>query len=283
LRAGPPAHMICPMNAHPLRTAACLAAAALTVLLIAAPAGAQAPPTLASVFATDNVFTAEGGGPANVTVATGGHVNFSYFSGNSRHNVVFTAAKPTVCGISSGPAGNADALPSSPSPRGWEGGCDFQAAGTYPFVCGLHSNMTGSVTVVQGSGSPPPGPPPVVEAPAVIGAAATGLTVAARQRGITVRGSVRVRRSGSRLLARAFARRSALVVSSRSAQLVQVGRQSRTSLGAGRVSFSAKLNAAGRRALRRNGRLAITLRITVTPAEGRAYTATRTVVLRPAT
>jgi hypothetical protein len=80
--------------------------------------------------------------------------------------------------------------------------------------------------------------------------AATGLKIAQIQRGVSVRGSVRVQRAGSRLRA-------------------------------GRASFTAQLNVAGRSALRRNGRLAITLRLTVAPAEGRSYTATRTVILRP--
>ena len=40
--------------------------------------------------------------------------------------------------------------------------------------------------------------------------------------------------------------------------------------------------ASARRALRRDGRLAITLRLTVTPSSGVPYTATRSVVLRPA-
>jgi hypothetical protein len=81
------------------------------------------------------------------------------------------------------------------------------------------------------------------------------------------------------LLARAFARRGALS-GGRSTLLVQVGRQLRSSVGPGRVSFAVPLNAAARRALRRNGRLAITFRLTVDPTTGATYTATRTVILR---
>jgi hypothetical protein len=91
---------------------------------------------------------------------------------------------------------------------------------------------------------------------------------------------VQVARGGSRLLARAFARRGALS-GGRSALQVQIGRQLRSSVGATRVTFATALSATARRALRRNGRLAISLRLTVTPAHGAAYTATRTVVLRP--
>ncbi|MEA2141713.1 MAG: hypothetical protein QOI64_143 [Solirubrobacteraceae bacterium] len=269
-----------------LRPSTLLAAAVLAVLLVAAPAESQAPPTLASIYATDNAFTTDGGGAPNVTIAAGGHVNFSYFTGSSRHNVVFPGAKPTVCGISAGPAGTAAALPTEPSPRGWEGGCDFDVAGTYAFVCGLHSSMTGSVTAVATGASPPPPPAAPIEAPPVEqvtpgGPAASALTVATRQRGFSVRGSVTVARSGSRLLARAFARRRALYAGSRSLLDVQVARRLRSSVGAARVTFAAPLDSAARRALRRNGRLLITLRVTVTPADGAAYTAARTVILRP--
>lgn len=272
------------MNRYTLRRPAFLAVAVLAVLLLAAPAASQAPPTLASVIATDNVFTSEGGGGAEVTIAAGGHVNFTYFSGNTRHNVVFPGARPTVCGISDGPAGTSAALPSVPSPRVWEGGCDFDVAGTYAFVCGLHSSMTGSVTVVQTGASPPPpppGPPAVVEAPVAGGPAASGLTVAAQQRGFSVRGSVAVARTGSRVLARAFARRRSLYAGSRSGLEVQVGRQVRSGVGDARVTFAAPLSAAARRALRRNGRLLIVLRVSVTPAQGAAYTARRMIILRP--
>jgi hypothetical protein len=143
--------------------------------------------------------------------------------------------------------------------------------------------MSGSVTAVATGASPPP--PPVTEAPPVElnvdGPAASTVRVAARQRGFRVRGSVAVDRAGSRLLARAYARRKALFAGSRSLLDVQVGRQVRSSVGGSRVSFTVPVNAAARRTLRRNGRLLITLRLTVTPPDGKAYTARRTVILRP--
>ena len=90
------------MNARRL---AAVAGTALAMFLVAAPASSQAP-TLAAIMATDNVFTTDGGGPPNVTIAAGGHVNFAYFMGNNPHNVVFTGALPTVCGSSGGPPGH---------------------------------------------------------------------------------------------------------------------------------------------------------------------------------
>jgi hypothetical protein len=67
----------------------------------------------------------------------------------------------------------------------------------------------------------------------------------------------------------------------RSVKQVEVGRRLRSSVAAGRASFTVALSATARRALRRNGRLSISLRLTVTPDEGKSYTATRPVILRP--
>jgi plastocyanin len=253
----------------------------LAALLLPAPAAGQEPPTLEWVDAIDNEFINDDGGPAHVTIAAGGHVNFTYFTGNSRHNVVFPGARPTVCGISEGPAGTTAALPSVPSPPGWEGGCDFDVAGTYAFVCGLHSNMTGSVTVVQTGASPPPPPAGLPDVTLPGETPASGLSVAVQQRGYRVRGSVLVQRGGVRLVAQAFAQRRALYAGSRSRREVRVARHTRATGGGVRVAFSAALNRAARAALRRNGRLRIRLRLTLTPAEGAEQTATRTVILRP--
>jgi len=263
------------MNARRL---AAVAGTALAMLLVAAPASSQAP-TLVSIQASDNVFKTDAGGSPNVTILAGGHVNFAYFQGNNRHNVVFTGAVPTVCGSAGGPPATASALPGAPTSASWDGGCDFQTPGSYPFVCALHSNMTGSVTVVPAGTAPPP-PPPPPPPPTTLAAAASGLKVAVQQRGTSVRGTVKVARGSSRLLARAFARRKALS-GGRSNVQVEVGRQLRSSVSATKVTFAAALNSAARRALRRNGRLSISLRLTVTPDEGKAYTATRTVILRP--
>jgi hypothetical protein len=97
-----------------------------------------------------------------------------------------------------------------------------------------------------------------------------------------VRGTVRVRSADSTLLARAFARRKALF-GGRSMLQVSVGRRRlRATADGARLSFSVPLSAVARRALRRNGRLSISLRLSVTPPSGAPYTATRTVILRPA-
>ncbi|MEY2514442.1 MAG: hypothetical protein QOJ89_1800 [bacterium] len=258
-----------------LSLVAIVVAAAAGGLVLGSAAQGQAPST-AAIVAYDNVFRTVAGNEANVTIVAGGHVDFTYPEGSSRHNVVFTGKQPSVCGISQPPSSLTSApLPSTPTGPLWEGGCDFAETGAYPFVCGLHSNMTGNVTVVAPGTTPPP-PPPVAPA-------ASSLRVTSVQRGTSVRGSVRVRNAGSRLLARAFARRGALSGGTSTAQ-VAVGRQLRSSVPATRVSFSVPLSAAARRALRRSGRLAITLRLTVTPPSGLgpSYAAVRSVILHPA-
>jgi hypothetical protein len=97
---------------------------------------------------------------------------------------------------------------------------------------------------------------------------------------VALRGSVRVRRANARLRARAYARRGALSGGS-STTLVLVGSRVRVAASAGRVSFSVPLSSTARRALRRQGRLAIVFRLTVSPARGGTpYTASRPVVMR---
>jgi hypothetical protein len=170
-------------------------------------------------------------------------------------------------------------IPDHPYGPGWTAGCTFTYAGTYPFVCSVHPAMTGSVTAVD-TGGPPPAPPRLPGLSDI--PAASSLRLARAQRGTTVRGSLIAARAGSSLLVRAYARRGALY-GGRSTRDVRVARQLLAPVH-GRIAFSAALNAVARRALRRNGRLAISLRITLTPPAGGgpAYGATRSVVVRSA-
>jgi plastocyanin len=276
------------------RYAPLVVAAGFAGLLIAGPARSEAPAT-ASIVAADEPIrweTATGGAP-NVTIAAGSGVDFAYPTGSSKHNLVFTTAQPSSCTQTAGPA-STGAVPALPSPAslgdaGWAGTCTFVAAGAYPFVCGIHSNMKGSVTVVGDGSTPPPppaGPPPPPAAPppplppasAPAAPAASALTVSAIQRGFAVRGSVKVARAGSKLRASIQGLRAALLP--KGGGTYPIGEQMRRSLAAKRVAFSAPLSALGRRALHRRGRLAITLRVTVTPTAGKAFTALRRISLR---
>jgi hypothetical protein len=75
-------------------------------------------------------------------------------------------------------------------------------------------------------------------------------------------------------------RRSAL--GRRGSGLVAVARLARANVRAGRTRFTVRLNAAARRALMRRGRLAVTVRVVVTPAEGSPFSTTRRLTLRTA-
>jgi hypothetical protein len=99
------------------------------------------------------------------------------------------------------------------------------------------------------------------------------------QRGIRVRGSVHVVRPDSRLQVDLDARRSALRASL--SARARAGRLTRLHLPAGRVRFSVRLNRRARRALRRRGRLALRVTISVTPPSGARFRAHRTVKLKP--
>jgi hypothetical protein len=104
--------------------------------------------------------------------------------------------------------------------------------------------------------------------------------IAAGQRGSAVRGSVAVSRAGAggHLEVDVFVTRAALS-SARRGGPVRVGLL-RTSLHAGTVRFSVALNAAGRRALARHGRLAVTVKLSLVSPSGAHAAATRQVVLR---
>ena len=58
-----------------------------------------------------------------------------------------------------------------------------------------------------------------------------------------------------------------------------VGKLVRSSLKAGNVPFSVPLSAKGKAALRRHRRLALTVKITLTPLHGAAVTVTRGIVV----
>ncbi len=289
------------MSRRRRRYAPLVVVAGLGVLALSSQAESQTPATATIVASpTANVFNTPDGGPPNVTITAGGTVNFSYVGTtiNRLHNVNFTAAQPSSCTLTEGTpsTGPQPPLPNPATKDHWAGYCTFANAGAYAFNCVIHPLMTGSVTVVApttppppapGAPPPPPGttplPPPAVAPPppaaSTRGPAATKLTVALRQRGTAVRGTAKVRSAGSRLLARALATRKALSGGASTAE-VEVGRVSRASTGPGSVAFRVALGASGKRALRRNRRLLIRLRMTVDPAAGSTYKASRLVILR---
>jgi hypothetical protein len=72
--------------------------------------------------------------------------------------------------------------------------------------------------------------------------------------------------------------KSASLAKARHATQVRVGRFVGGSVSAGKLPFAVKLNARARSALKRHRRLALTVRIVLTPVYGEPFTITRGVV-----
>ncbi len=225
--------------------------------------------------------------PPQTTIAAGGAVTLSN-SGEIPHGVrwVSDPVKP-VCEEGAGkvPVGT------EPSASGtkWSGNCTFSQPGTYTFYCTVHGpEMTGTITVLPNgttttttsTGTPtttattPTAPVEKPSEPPLIG----GPSLRSSQHGGSVKGSLVVAKTGAgdRLEIELLATRAALAKAHHAR--VTVGRLVRESVSAGRLAFAVKLNAKGRKALARHGRLALSVRITLTPAYGEPLTVTRTVV-----
>ncbi len=101
------------------------------------------------------------------------------------------------------------------------------------------------------------------------------------QHGGSVKGSLAVSPTGAggRLEVDVFASGASVTRAKRSASVL-VGRVVRQSVSAGAVSFSVKLNARARSALKRRHSLAVSVRITFTPRNGQPVSLTRRLILR---
>jgi plastocyanin len=132
------------------------------------------------------------------------------------------------------------------------------------------------------SGAPPSPEPliPLAESPRT-GPPLSGLSLRASQRGPSVRGSIDVSPAGAggRLEVAMFATGASLAAVQHPAG-VRVGRLLRSSVRAGVVKFTTPLSARGRAALHRRHRLALTVRIVLTPVSGAPATLTKSMVLR---
>lgn len=243
-------------------------------------------------------WTAPGGGPkpapaSRITIAAGGEVTFT--DNGEAANIKWTGATMPTCSPS---------VPVSPAPAksSWEGKCRFEQPGTYKFesstlyypnyeviVEGAATSTTPTTTsttttptstttttttttttpseLSPGSGSPLEGGP-------------KALKLAGSQRGSTVHGSIKVSRAGSggRLQVGLFSASASLAKTARS-EPVRVGLLLRSSLKAGSVSFAVPLSTKAKASLRRHHRLAVTVKITLTPLHGAAATVARGVVL----
>ncbi len=270
-------------------------------------------PALASSETTPTI-TAEnvGGGPygaehhwtpATATIAANGIVTLSNPT-EVDHGVEWFntpgGVKPACSGV---PVGT------TPSASGtkWSGTCTFTQPGVYTFYCTVHGpEMTGRITVsatgtvtttmstpTSTAGAQPTSTtPPTATTPALApltlgspfaGSASAAIKLPSTERGASVHGSVAVSAAGAggRLAIELLAGRASLAGAARAARAtVEVGSSLRSSLRAGLLSFSVALDRRARRALHRAHRLALTVRIELTPAQGAAITADRSVLLR---
>jgi hypothetical protein len=226
---------------------------------------------------------------SKVTIASGGSVTFA--DGKTAANIVWTGTAPTC----------ESAVPVAPaSPKtGWEGKCTFATPGTYKFESStLWPEYTKYEVVVEGSATVPSTPttgeggskggstPSTTTAgPAPAGGSPTGSPlsgaprISSSQRGSTVRGSLEVSKAGAgdRLEVDLLATTASLAKAGHATQVV--GRFVSASVSAGQRSFAVKLNSKARRALKRHHRLALKVKITLTPVNGEATSITRSVTL----
>jgi plastocyanin len=228
--------------------------------------------------------------PAQATVAVGGTVTFSN-STEIPHGVHWIGPPATpVCEEGAGkvPVGT------EPKASGtkWSGACTFSQPGTYTFYCTVHGpEMTGTVTVLPSGTTTPSTTTPTTTSTSTTPTTPTETpaespllgspSLRSSQRGGVVKGSLEISKVGvgDRLEIDLFAKQASLAKSHRQAR-VRVGRLVRGSVPAGKLSFAVKLDAKARKALAHRRRLALSVRITLTPTYGESLTVTRAVVVR---
>ncbi len=232
--------------------------------------------------------------PTQATVIPGGAVTFRN-STTVAHGVEWVGgpAKPEC---SSGvPVGSTPAA----SGKEWSGTCSFAQAGTYTFYCTVHGpEMTGTVTVdangttttttTGSSTTTTPAPTPTTTTTtnptAPLQPPATALLLGSpalrsSQRSGAVLGSLEISKAGAggRLEVDLFAKGASLG-QHKHLMRVRVGGLLRSSVSAGKLVFAVKLDAKARRALKRHRRLALTVKITLTPLHGEPLTVTHAIV-----
>jgi plastocyanin len=224
------------------------------------------------------------------TVASGEAVKFSNPSGTTPHGLKFTGgtagAVPSCVGL---PA----AATTETGETNWHAQCTFTTAGTYTFICTVHpGEMKGTITVnADGTTtitttttptSPTTTTPTTPVEPPSSGPLLGSPAIRSSQHGAVVKGSLEISKSGAgdRLEVDVFAKGASLARAGRSTR-VRVGRLVRGSVPAGKLSFAVKLDAKARSALKRRRRLALTVKVALTPSSGEPATLTRSVVQHP--
>lgn len=278
---------------------AALLAGALVIL--PAVAGSQTSPQIEAVNGT-GIYSEQvhHWSPSQAGVGEGASVTISNPTAVA-HGVHWVGGPATpVCG-----AGVPVGTNESAAGTEWSGTCTFSAAGTYTFYCTVHGpEMTGVITVAANgavtpvpistqpssgggtttsgrSGSGGPGSANSLGSP-LAGSAASAVRLGSSQHGRSVHGSVRVSAAGAKgRLEVDLLVKSAVLASATHSARVPVGKIVRASVAAGTVPFSVPLSQKARSALKRKGRLAVTVRLVLKPTTGAAVTVTRGVLMRP--
>jgi plastocyanin len=265
----------------------------LAAAVLPAIASSETSPTVNAVnTSTGGLYSEEhhSWSPSQVSVGAGGAVTLSNPT-TTRHGVKWVGGPTTPTCEGSVPVGTTEAAAGT----NWSGSCTFAQAGTYTFYCTVHGpEMTGTVTVSQDgttttTTSAPTGAPtttgttpgPTTEVPSgppLVG----GPSLRRSQHGTSVHGSLEISPAGAgdRLEVDLLASSLSLGAGGHATR-VTVGRLVHSKATVGRQSFSVKLSAQARRALKRRHRLALTVRIVLTPNNGKSTTLTRSVVEHP--
>jgi len=255
-------------------------------------ASAAVAPTIASsetpsisAYNEPGVYGSHSWMPATATVGPGGVVNFSNPYSETHHGLKFTGgpATPSCTGI---PV----AATEPTGATSWHGECTFSTPGTYTFICTVHpSEMKGTITVNPNGTTTTTTTTPTTTTttttpttpvePQSVSPLVGGPSLRASQRGGIVKGSLDISKAGAgdRLEIDIFAKSASLAKAGHSTR-VRLGRLVRGSVSGGKLSFAVKLNAKARSALKRHRRLALTVKITLTPVHGEPLTVTRSVV-----
>lgn len=261
-----------------LPLAAVLGAAAAVLPAIAA---SETTPTI-SAYNEPGGYFLHSWMPSTATVGLGGTVLFKNPYSTTNHGLKFTGG--TAGGLPSC-TGLPPAAETELGAPNWEANCTFSKSGTYTFICTVHHEMTGTITVNPNGTTTTTTTTPTTtttttptELPSG-GPLIGGLSLRSSQHGGVVRGSLDISQTGTgdRLEVDVFAKGESLAKAKRPTT-VRVGRFIRSSAPAGKVSFVVKLNARARNALRHRHRLALTVRITLTPLYGESTKLIRSVV-----
>jgi plastocyanin len=280
-----------------LRRCAFLLALALlgsSVAVLPAVAGSETTPTVSaeSNASTCGSYYANCWVPPQVELTAPGTVTFKNATGIP-HGVVWSSV-PTTPACSG--------VPVNSFATSFSGTCSFSQPGVYKFYCAYHGpSMSGTITVnpsgttttttagtapgatttsttqsygttstsTAGSGSASPA-----------GGTAANVLLARSQHGRAVRGAVEVPSAdaGGRLAVDLLAS-SASLARTGTGGPVRVGRFQRTSVRAGRISFSIVLDAKATRALARHRRLSLIVKVALTPPGGSPSLTSRSVLL----